>query len=140
MLTSKLDKHRDLESRLASERQGRLNMSDKLDMANKVSFCYLLFSLTNLQHAKQYEREANTLRDRIEELEPMLTETQQEQFKTQRQSEQQRQERSELLLRVFKDVNQFLGQEVSCGIEPDPLADFRTSTPLPTSTFSGIRC
>lgn len=42
----------------------------------------------------------------------MLTETQQEQFKTQRHSEQQRQERTELLLRVFKDVNRFLGQDV----------------------------
>ena len=64
------------------------------------------------QNARQYEREANNLRDRIEELEPMLTETQQEQFKIQRQSEQQRQERSELLLRVFKDVNRFLGTDV----------------------------
>jgi hypothetical protein len=65
-----------------------------------------------MQNARQYEREAARLQDRIEELEPMLTETQQEQFKTQRQSEQQRQERSELLLRVFKDVNRFLGQDV----------------------------
>ena len=31
-----LDKQRDLETRLASERQGRLNISDKLDLANKV--------------------------------------------------------------------------------------------------------
>jgi len=66
----------------------------------------------DMQNARQYEREAARLQDRIEELEPMLTETQQEQFKTQRQSEQQRQERSELLLRVFKDVNRFLGQDV----------------------------
>ena len=43
----------------------------------------------------------------------MLNETQQEQFKIQRQSETQRQERSELLLRVFKDVNRFLGTDVS---------------------------
>lgn len=68
---------------------------------------------TDGQNARQYEREAARLQDRIEELEPMLTETQQEQFKTQRQSEQQRQERTELLLRVFKDVNRFLGQDVS---------------------------
>jgi hypothetical protein len=46
-------------------------------------------------------------------LEPLLTETQQERFQIQRQSEQQRQERSELLLRVFKDVNRFLGADVS---------------------------
>jgi len=32
-----LDKLRDLEARLASERQGRLNLSDKLDIANKVT-------------------------------------------------------------------------------------------------------
>ncbi|WWD18405.1 hypothetical protein CI109_102855 [Kwoniella shandongensis] len=92
-----LDKQRDLENRLASERQGRLNVSDKLDQTNK--------------SAKQHEREVNILRERIEELEPLLTETQQERFQLQRQSEQQRQERSELLLRVFKDVNRFLGTE-----------------------------
>ena len=33
-----LDKQRDLEARLSSERQGRLNMSDRLDHANKVSY------------------------------------------------------------------------------------------------------
>ena len=37
MMWTQLEKLRDLESRLASERQGRLNMSDKLDVANKVS-------------------------------------------------------------------------------------------------------
>ena len=64
------------------------------------------------QTARQHERDANALRERLEELEPMLTETQQERFQLQRQSEQQRQERSELLLRVFKDVNRFLGNDV----------------------------
>ncbi|OCF33425.1 hypothetical protein I316_04845 [Kwoniella heveanensis BCC8398] len=92
-----LDKQRDLENRLASERRGRLNMSDKLDQTNKL--------------AKQHERDALHLRERIEELEPLLTETQQERFALQKQSESQRQERSELLLRVFKDVNRFLGSE-----------------------------
>lgn len=57
------------------------------------------------------------LRERMEELEPLLTETQQEQFRLQKASEQQRQERSELLLRVFKDVNRFLGTEVSCACQ-----------------------
>ncbi|GFZ45294.1 hypothetical protein JCM24511_03020 [Saitozyma sp. JCM 24511] len=92
-----LERQRELESLIASERQGRLNMSDKLDEAAKT--------------AKKYEREATLLRERIEELEPLLTETQQERFQLQRQSEQQRQERSELLLRVFKDVNRFLGTD-----------------------------
>ncbi|WVO15791.1 hypothetical protein L204_103453 [Cryptococcus depauperatus] len=92
-----LDKHREVENRLASERQGRLNISDKLDQTIKTS--------------KQYEREANLLRERIEELEPLLTETQQERFQLQKQSESQRQERSELLLRVFKDVSRFVGTE-----------------------------
>ncbi|WVF69243.1 hypothetical protein IAT40_004019 [Kwoniella sp. CBS 6097] len=96
-LARMLDKQRDLENRLASERQGRLHMSDKLDQTNKL--------------AKQYERDALHLRERIEELEPLLTETQQERFSLQKQSELQRQERSELLLRVFKDVNRFLGTE-----------------------------
>lgn len=78
---------------MSSERQGRLNISDKLDHT--------------LKTAKQHEREANLLKERIEELEPLLTETQQERFQMQKQSETQRQERSELLLRVFKDVNKF---------------------------------
>ncbi|WVQ72827.1 hypothetical protein IAR50_002388 [Cryptococcus sp. DSM 104548] len=92
-----LDKHRDIENRLASERQGRLNMSDKLDQT--------------LKTARQHERDADNLRQRLEELEPLLTETQQERFQLQKQSESQRQERSELLLRVFKEVNRFLGTE-----------------------------
>jgi len=81
-------------------------------MANKVCAASAARCEADQQNARQFEREANNLRERIEELEPMLTETQQEQFKIQRQSEQQRQERSELLLRVFKDVNRFLGTEV----------------------------
>ena len=65
-----------------------------------------------LQTARQHERDAYALRERLEELEPMLSETQRDRFQLQRQSEQQRQERSELLLRVFKDVNRFLGNDV----------------------------
>ncbi|WWC88754.1 uncharacterized protein L201_003667 [Kwoniella dendrophila CBS 6074] len=96
-LARMLDKQRDLENRLASERQGRLNMSDKLDQTNKI--------------AKQHEREAVHLRERIEELEPLLTETQQERFAIQKQSDTQGRERTELLLRVFRDVNRFLGKD-----------------------------
>nr|KIR89442.1 hypothetical protein I308_00449 [Cryptococcus tetragattii IND107] len=96
-LATMLDKQRDIENKLSSERQGRLNISDKLDQT--------------LKTAKQHEREANLLRERIEELEPLLTETQQERFQLQKRSETQRQERSELLLQVFKDVNKFLGLE-----------------------------
>nr|XP_018262463.1 uncharacterized protein I303_05480 [Kwoniella dejecticola CBS 10117]OBR84621.1 hypothetical protein I303_05480 [Kwoniella dejecticola CBS 10117] len=96
-LARMMDKQRDLENRLASERQGRLNMSDKLDQKSKA--------------ARQHEKEALHLRERIEELEPLLTETQQERIALQKQSESQRQERSELLLRVFRDVNKFLGKD-----------------------------
>ena len=89
-------------------------MSDKLDMANKVSYllCVNARALIVPQNARQHERDANNLRDRLEELEPQLTETQQERFQIQRQSEQQRQERSDLLLKVFKDINRFLGTDV----------------------------
>jgi hypothetical protein len=38
MLTPQMDKQRDLENRLSSERQGRLNLSDKLDEVSKVSY------------------------------------------------------------------------------------------------------
>lgn len=89
-------------------------MSDKLDEAVKVGarFWQVGRLKTNEQTAKKHEREANLLRQRIEELEPMLTETQQERFALQKQSEQQRQERTELLLQVYKDVNKFLGTDV----------------------------
>ena len=110
---TQLEKLRDVESRLASERQGRLNMSDKLDIANKVGVSNQSQDQAEcLQNARQHERDATSLRERVDELEPLLTETQQERFQIQRQSEQQRQERSELLLRVFKDVNKFLGTDV----------------------------
>jgi hypothetical protein len=115
------------------------------------------------QTAKKYEREATLLRERIEELEPLLTETQQERFQLQRQSEQQRQERSELLLRVFKDVNRFLGTDVSgvSACDPSPcrrgscggLGSYlpemrirlltrprRTTRRRPTLQYSAIRC
>jgi hypothetical protein len=104
------------------------------------------------QTAKKYEREATLLRERIEELEPLLTET-----------EQQRQERSELLLRVFKDVNRFLGTDVSgvSACDPSPcrrgscggLGSYlpemrirlltrprRTTRRRPTLQYSAIRC
>ncbi|KAK4687765.1 hypothetical protein P7C73_g2352, partial [Tremellales sp. Uapishka_1] len=96
-LAGMISKERDLQSKLASERQGRLNLSEKYDSAIKT--------------AKQHERDSARLRDRIEELEPLLTETQSERMQLQKQGEQQRLERSELLLRVFKDVNKFLGAE-----------------------------
>lgn len=96
-LSELIDKHRDAESKLVTERQGRLALSDKLDGMAKT--------------AKQHEREAASLRERLENIEPLLTSTQNERSQIQKQSEQQRQERTELLLRVFKDVNRFLGTE-----------------------------
>lgn len=51
------------------------------------------------------------MRERLEELEPLLTETQNARMQVQKESERQKQERSDLLLRVFKDVNRFLGTE-----------------------------
>lgn len=64
-----------------------------------------------MQAVRQHERDATHLRERIGELEPMLTETQQERYAIQRQSDAQRQERSDLLLKAYKDVSRFLGQE-----------------------------
>jgi hypothetical protein len=59
------------------------------------------------------------LRERVEELEPLLTETQSERFQLQKQGEVERQERSELLLRVFRDVNKFLGADVSSSVRKE---------------------
>lgn len=112
LTTSKLAKQQELENLLSTERQTRLNISEKLDQAQKVCQSKPCSQLT-LQTAKRAEREAEGLRERVEELEPLLTETQSERLQLQKQSEQQHRERTELLLRVFKDVNSFLGAEVS---------------------------
>ena len=64
-----------------------------------------------MQMARQHERDAAQLRERVGELEPLLTETQQDRVTLQRQGDAQRQERSDLLLKVYKDVGRFLGQE-----------------------------
>jgi hypothetical protein len=110
-----MDKQRDLEGRLSSERQGRLNLSDRLDEVSKVCLAALVKrgQSANCQSARRHEKDAAQLRDRLGEVEPLLTETQQERITLQKQSDQQRTERTELLLRVFKDVNKFLGTEVS---------------------------
>ncbi|KAL1412952.1 hypothetical protein Q8F55_000701 [Vanrija albida] len=94
-----MDKHRELEGKLSSERQGRLGLSDKLDSMSKA--------------ARQQEREAASLRERLETLEPLLTEKEHSRLRLQKESDQQRQERTELLLRVFKDINRFLGTDDS---------------------------
>lgn len=114
-----MDRQRELENRLSSERQGRLNLSDKLDEVSKVCPSYLDCSKLTSQSAKRHERDATQLRDRLAEVEPLLTETQQERIQVQKQADQQRTERTELLLRVFKDVNKFLGTEVSASLEGD---------------------
>ena len=96
--------------------------------------------ITDLQALRQHERDAQQLRERLEELEPIRTETQQERFALQKQAEQQRQERSELLLRVFKDVNKFLGAEVcqqNCMVD-EVLLMSRTTRRLPTLVSSAI--
>jgi hypothetical protein len=59
------------------------------------------------------------LRERVEELEPLLTETQSERFQLQKQGEVERQEKTELLLRVFRDVNKFLGADVSSSVRKE---------------------
>jgi hypothetical protein len=69
--------------------------------------------LADIKSARRHEKDASQLRDRLGEVEPLLTETQQERIAMQKQADQQRTERTELLLRVFKDINKFLGSEVS---------------------------
>ncbi|KAI9631943.1 uncharacterized protein MKK02DRAFT_21589 [Dioszegia hungarica] len=118
-----LDRQRELQDTLSAERQARLNMSDKLDEAMKSS--------------KRYEREVTLLRERIEELEPLLTETQHDRFTLQKQNEQQRQERSELLLRVFKDVNRFLGTEDHT--TPASFDAFRSTLLTRLRSMNGVR-
>lgn len=87
--------------------------------------------------AKQHEREVSTLRERLEELEPLLTETQNARMQVQKESERQRQERSDLLLRVFKDVNRFLGIEDST--TPSNFVLFRDSLLQRMRSIHGVR-
>ena len=71
--------------------------------------------------ARRHEKDASQLRDRLSEVEPLLTETQQERITLQKQSEQSSRERSELLLKVFMDINKFLGSK-----DTSPPANFGT--------------
>jgi hypothetical protein len=71
--------------------------------------------------ARRHEKDASQLRDRLSEVEPLLTETQQERTTLQKQSEQSSRERSELLLKVFMDINKFLGSK-----DTSPPANFGT--------------
>jgi len=71
--------------------------------------------------AKRHEKDASQLRDRLSEVEPLLTETQQERITLQKQSEQSSRERTELLLKVFIDINKFLGSK-----DTSPPANFGT--------------
>lgn len=122
-LSELIDKQRDAESKLVSERQGRLALSDKLDDMAKT--------------AKKHEREAASLRERLESIEPLLTSTQNERSHIQKQSEQQRQERTELLLRVFKDLNRFLGTEDNT--TPANFGVFRDTLLQRLRAISGVR-
>lgn len=122
-LADLMDKHRNVESQLTDERQGRLNLSDKLDSMTKV--------------ARQHEREASSLRSRIEDIEPLLTESRNSRALLQRQNDQQRQERTDLLLRVFKDVNRFLAVEDST--TPANFAVFKDTLLQRLRSISGVR-
>ena len=97
-LPNQLEKQRDLEAKLASERQGRLNISDKLDAQTKTS--------------RQHEKEATDLRGRLREVEPELDETRKTRLQLEKTGDAKQREQHDLLLKVFKDVNRFLGQEV----------------------------
>lgn len=118
-----MDKHRELEGKLSSERQGRLGLSDKLDTMSKA--------------ARQQEREAASLRERLETLEPLLTEKEHSRLRLQKESDQQRQERTELLLRVFKDINRFLGTDVGglSMVAKYPLTTQDSTTPANFNVF-----
>ncbi|GMK57402.1 hypothetical protein CspeluHIS016_0402360 [Cutaneotrichosporon spelunceum] len=122
-LAELIDKTRDLESRLSSERQCRLSVSEKLDAVTKTS--------------KQHEREVSTLRERLDDLEPLLTETQNARMQVQKESERQKQERSDLLLRVFKDVNRFLGTEDNT--TPHNFVQFRDTLLQRMRSVNGVR-
>jgi len=92
-----MDNKRDIESKLATERQGRLTLSDKLDAMTKT--------------ARQHEREATSLREQLSSTEPRINQMQTARNAAARDSERQKQERTDLLVRVLKDVNRFLGVE-----------------------------
>lgn len=122
-LAELMDKHRSVERQLTDERQGRLQLSDKLDAVTKT--------------ARQHEREAETLRSRIEDIEPLLTESRNSRALLQRQNDQQRQERTDLLLRVFKDVNRFLAVEDST--TPANFTLFKDTLLSRLRSISGVR-
>lgn len=88
---------RELENKLSAERQARLNLSDKLDAAQKTS--------------KTAENEASSLRERVDDLELRLSSDQRDLLLTKNKSEAQRVASNELLQAVFQSVNKILGTE-----------------------------
>jgi chromosome segregation ATPase len=107
-----MDKQRDNEAKLATERQGRLTLSDKLDAMTKTS--------------RQFEREATQLKDRLSSTEPRINEMQNSRSVAVRDAERQKQERTELLVRVLKDLNRFLGvDERERNVSPINFTAFR---------------
>lgn len=120
-----MDKHRDVEAKLATERQGRLTLSDKLDAMTKTN---------NMK-----ERELNQLRDRLSSTEPQLKESQHTRSAAQRDVERQKQERTDLLVRVFKGVNRFLEVEDKENISPSNFPVFRDTLLQRVRSISGAR-
>lgn len=110
-----------MENKLSAERQARLNISDKLDAAQKVGrldaslSSVLAFNTSSSlpsQTNKTAESEASSLRERVDDLELRLSNDQRALLLTKNQSEAQRKESNELLLAVFQNVNKILGTEV----------------------------
>ncbi|CED84430.1 Extracellular matrix glycoprotein Laminin subunits alpha and gamma [Phaffia rhodozyma] len=90
-------KSRELENKLSSELQSRLNMADKLDTVQKSS--------------RVAENEAAVLRERVNDLEHRLTSEHRSLTVSKNQTESQKQEHSQLLLVVYQHLNKILGTE-----------------------------
>lgn len=110
-----IDTNREMDGMLATERKGRLTLSDKLDQRDKT--------------VRQQERELGHLRDKLSSTEPRLSEMQSARSAAQRDTDRQKNELSDLLVTVLKDLNRFLGvdESGSTNVSIDNFRSFRTT-------------
>ncbi|KAG8680240.1 hypothetical protein FRC11_002745, partial [Ceratobasidium sp. 423] len=101
---------RDLETQLAVQRQGRLNLSEKLDAAQ-----------ANL---KTIETDTASYKVRITELESRLSKDQRTHSTTEAQFREQITERNTLLLTICKYVDQVLGEDKKRSGDGKPFTNF----------------
>lgn len=103
-----------MSTQLASQTQARLNIGEKLDLAQAVSNSVatlgsLVLSHARIQAAKHAESDLQTARARVAELEQRLNKDQRSMLASENQYRDQLTERNTLLLTIYQYLEKILG-------------------------------